>query len=286
MENKDFAIFILTHGRADNVVTYNTLISSGYTGKIYIIIDNEDKTYQKYYDNFGKENVIMFDKLEVSKTFDEADNFNDRRAIVYARNACFDIAKKLGIKYFMQLDDDYSVFLFRINQYGTIPKGHFKIKTMLDSVINSLLKFYISSNADSIAMAQGGDFIGGEVNSFYNYQLRRKCMNTFICSTDRPFQFVGRINEDVNTYTRIASTGKLFLTTPLVSILQKETQSNDGGMTDIYLDNGTYIKSFYSVIFSPSSVRIGLMGNKNMRMHHKIKWNNAVPKIIEEKYKK
>ena len=284
MENKDFAVFILTHGRADNVVTYNTLISSGYTGKIYIIIDNEDKTYQKYYDNFGKENVIMFDNLEVSKTFDEADNFNDRRAIVYARNACFDIAKKLGIKYFMQLDDDYTKFDFRINSKGEVPSGHFKI-TKLDNILKALLDFYIKSNADSLAIAQGGDFIGGKGNSFYDYKLRRKCMNTFICSTDRPFQFIGRINEDVNTYTRAASTGKLFLTTPLVSISQKETQSNDGGMTDIYLDNGTYVKSFYSIIFSPSSVRIGLMGNKNMRLHHKIKWDNAVPKIISEDVK-
>ena len=29
------------------------------------------------------------------------------RAIVYARNACFDLAKDLGITYFIQLDDDY-----------------------------------------------------------------------------------------------------------------------------------------------------------------------------------
>ena len=49
----------------------------------------------------------MFDKLEISKKFDEFDNFDDRRAIVYARNASFEIAKKLGLKYFLQLDDDY-----------------------------------------------------------------------------------------------------------------------------------------------------------------------------------
>lgn len=286
MVNKDFAIFILTHARPDNVITYNTLINSGYTGRIYIIIDNEDKTAEQYYNNFGKENVIVFDKLKISKTFDEADNFNDRRSIVYARNACFDIANKLGITYFMQLDDDYTLFDFRINSKGEVPSGHFKIKTKLDNILEALLDFYIKSNADSLAIAQGGDFIGGKGNSFYDYKLRRKCMNTFICSTNKPFKFVGRINEDVNTYTSVASIGKLFLTTPLVSITQKQTQSNSGGMTDIYLDNGTYIKSFYSVIFSPSSVRIGLMGDKNLRLHHKVKWGNAIPKIISEDIKK
>ena len=43
MKNKDFAVFILTHGRPDNVITYNTLKKAGYTGDIYIVIDNEDK---------------------------------------------------------------------------------------------------------------------------------------------------------------------------------------------------------------------------------------------------
>ena len=34
----DFAAFILTHGRADNVITYNTLRKQGYTGKIILLI--------------------------------------------------------------------------------------------------------------------------------------------------------------------------------------------------------------------------------------------------------
>ena len=39
----NFAVFILTHGRPDNVITIKTLRQSGYTGKVYFIIDNEDK---------------------------------------------------------------------------------------------------------------------------------------------------------------------------------------------------------------------------------------------------
>lgn len=46
------------------------------------------------------------------------------------------------------------------------------------------------------------------------------------------------------------------------------------------------VKSFYSVMISPSSVKINLMGNKHKRMHHVISWNNTVPKIIKESYKK
>tara|TARA_R110001606_G_scaffold319932_1_gene466904 strand:+ start:723 stop:1574 length:852 start_codon:yes stop_codon:yes gene_type:complete len=282
--NNNFAAFILSHGRADNVITYETLKKTGYTGKIYIIIDNEDKTSKEYYDRFG-DKVIMFDKKKISKTFDEADNFNDRRSIVYARNACFDIAKDLGIKYFIQLDDDYTTFRFAANDKGEYITQNTSI-TNLDGIFNAMLNFYKSTDIHSIAMAQGGDFIGGEKSRVFKDKLARKCMNSFICSTDRPFQFNGRINEDVNTYTHKASLGYKFFTIATVRLEQKQTQSNEGGMTDIYLDNGTYIKSFYSVIFQPSAVTISLMGNKNNRLHHRVNWNATTPVILDEKYKK
>jgi hypothetical protein len=283
MEN-NFCAFILTHGRADSVFTYDSLKSQGYTGKIYIVIDNEDKKADEYYKKFGNE-VIMFDKEEMSKTFDEADNFNDRRAIVYARNACFKIAKDLNIKYFIQLDDDYTSFRYSANSKGEYITQDTRIKN-LDNIFSAMLDFYKETDVHSIAMAQGGDFIGGENSKVFKDKLARKCMNSFICSTERPFLFDGRINEDVNNYTYKGSIGYKFFTIASVRLEQKQTQSNDGGMTDIYQDNGTYIKSFYSVIFQPSSVTVSLMGNKNMRLHHRVNWTYTVPQILDEKYKK
>tara|TARA_R110002020_G_scaffold360270_1_gene572908 strand:+ start:419 stop:1276 length:858 start_codon:yes stop_codon:yes gene_type:complete len=285
MENKDFAVFILTYGRADRVITYETLIRSGYNGLIYFICSDDDKELKEY-QNLYKDKVIVFSKKDYKGTFDIGDNFDDERVVVYARNACFDIAKKIGIKYFLVLDDDYNLFDFRINGKGTRPKGHYKIRTKLNKILDCLLSYYKSINVESLAMAQGGDYIGGQGNSFYNYKLRRKCMNSFFCSTDRPFKFIGRINEDVNTYTYEATKGKIFLTTPLLSITQKQTQQNEGGLTEIYLSKGTYVKSFYSVIFQPSSVKVALMGDKHMRLHHRVSWNNTVPKILNEKHKK
>ena len=71
-----------------------------------------------------------------------------------------------------------------------------------------------------------------------------------------------------------------------VSVVQKMTQQNPGGLTDIYLDNGTYVKSFYSVIHEPSCVKVALMGSNNKRIHHKINWDKCCPKILNEKWKK
>jgi hypothetical protein len=278
----DFVVFILTHGRADNVITYKTLKKLGYSGKIIIVIDNEDKQADQYLKKF--DDVEIFDKKAIAKTFDEADNFGDRRAIIYARNACFDIAKKRGYKYFIEFDDDYTGFDYRI--YNTESQKPKQVKN-LDSVLLLLLDFYKKTNFATISIAQGGDFIGGKNNRMASSPtIFRKCMNSFICSTDRPFNFVGRINEDVNTYVYKQSQGLLMGTIPFVALIQKKTQSNKGGMTDLYLDSGTYVKSFYTVIFSPSSCTIKPMGDKHKRLHHAIKWDNAVPKIISETIKK
>lgn len=282
---KDFCVLILTHGRAKKVVTHKTLRNQGYTGKILIVLDNEDSTIDEYKEIY-KDDVVVFDKLAESKTFDTADNFNERRTIVYARNASFKIAEDKGYKYFLQLDDDYSNFNYKFNsELEYISK---KV-TNLDQLFKKTLEYFISTpkNVKSIAYMQGGDFIGGAAgNTAKNLIVKRKAMNTFFCSIDRPFKFLGRINEDVNTYTKQGNKGDIFFSIPLISISQKQTQSNKGGMTDVYLDGGTYLKSFYSIIFMPSSVVISLMGTSTKRLHHKINWNKTAPKILHEKYKK
>ena len=50
----DFCAFILTHGRPDKVLTYRTLRRAGYTGKIFIVVDDEDKTRNQYMAEFGE----------------------------------------------------------------------------------------------------------------------------------------------------------------------------------------------------------------------------------------
>ena len=60
-------------------------------------------------------------------------------------------------------------------------------------------------------------------------------------------------------------------------------------MTDTYIDSGTYIKSFYSVMYCPASVKISVLGDNrspHYRIHHAINWNTAVPKTIREEHRK
>jgi hypothetical protein len=277
MEN-NFAVFILTHGRPNNIKTLKTLKNCGYTGEIYFILDNEDKTIDEYKKNYGIERVKIFDKKQIADEVDEGNNFDERRTITHARNACFNIAKEIGIEFFLQLDDDYTQFKFRFeNKLG------FEAKILnINKVFENFLNFYKSTNILSIAFSQGGDHIGG----FSVTKMKRKCMNSFFCSTKRPFKFIGSMNEDVNTYTTLASRGGLFFTFTSVQLDQVATQSNKSGITDMYLKFGTYCKAFTTVIMSPSSVKVSMMNTSNPRIHHLIKWKNTTPMILQDKYKK
>lgn len=281
---KDFAVFILTHGRPDKVLTYDCIRKQGYTGPIYLVIDDIDKTGPQYKEKYGNE-VIVFDKRKIAKTFDNGDNFQDMRASVHARNAIFEIAKKMKIKYFIQLDDDYFGFMYKFDdqkEFRTNP--HRPIKN-LNGVFSIMLDFFIKTNVTSVAMAQEGDFSFCSEHRIY---LKRKCMNSWICSIDRPFTFTGRMNDDVNAYIRNGTLGKIFFTINQVSLQQPATQSVEGGMTEIYKAAGTYVKSFYTVMFQPSSVKVGMIIGRSgeKRLHHHIYWNRTVPQILRESVKR
>lgn len=284
---EDFCVFILSHGRPDRIYTLKALKKANYTGKYFIVVDNEDKTYDEYKKRY-KEKVLQFDKLAISKTFDTGDTQEDRRTIVYARNACFDLAKKVGCRYFLELDDDYTYFSYRMLVNGNL---HDTFCLQFDRLVDAMLKFYSSTPCASVAFAQNGDFIGGANGGSFKSAIKRKAMNSFFCDVEKPFKFLGRINEDVNTYTTLATRGLLFMTILGVSLNQMDTQKNAGGMSDVYIDSGTYLKTFYSVMMCPSAVKIASIGGAGggvcyRRIHHRISWKNCAPCILREEWRK
>lgn len=278
----DFAIFIMSYKRADNICTLNSLKNANYTGQYYIVVGDDDPTLDRYKELYPN-NLLVFNKKEIGKTFDLCDSGGSEKVIVYARNYCFQAAKELGLKYFAEFDDDYTSFEYR---YAEDNKLKVLKSKEFDKVVDIFINFLEDTNALTVAFAQGGDLIGGVNGSKFKQKVLRKAMNSFFCKTDNPFQFFGRINEDVNTYVQLGKIGKLLLTAVDCSLVQKTTQKNKGGMSDTYNDNGTYMKSFYTVMTNPSCVIIDAMATDHTRIHHKINWNYAVPKIISDVYKK
>lgn len=271
-----FVAFILCHGRPEMVDTYYTLKRSGYSGRIIIVVDNLDSKKDEYITKFGYENVYVFNKSWAALECDTMNNFNDRKAILFARNECFHIAQELGYDYFVELDDDYGSFCHKREECERTCKR-------LDEVFFDFVEYLINSPLKSIAFSQGGDHIGG-FNP--NKLCKRKAMNSFFCVTSRKFDFIGILNEDVNCYLVNGKKGDIFLTFYPFMLHQATTQQNNDGLTTIYLQYGTYVKSFYSIICAPSCTCIKLMGEKNPRLHHRINWQMAVPCIIDEKFRK
>ena len=159
----------------------------------------------------------------------------------------------------------------------------------MNEVCQAFIECLENTGSTTIAMAQGGDFIGG-AGSFDSVQYKRKAMNSFVFKVNKdPADdciFIGRMNDDVNTYLTQGRTGKIFCQIANVMLTQMQTQSNSGGNTEAYKAMGTYVKSFYSVMAAPSCCKVSMLITTHPRIHHKIDWNRAVPKILHERYRK
>ena len=283
MMREDFAAFILTHGRPDRVITYETMRKAGYTGRIFLVIDDEDKAGDEYRKRYG-EQVLTFNKRESLAIVDDGINDNDFRSPLYARNVCFELAKQQGCSYFVQLDDDYTGFQHRFGQ-DLFPKAS-PIRRM-DEVLSDIAGYIEETAIGCIAISQGGDWMGGP-DSCPTPRVRRKVMNFFVFSVDSMFRFMAKLNDDVTSYVVQGRRGLLSFTLMQASVEQVQTQTNPGGLTEIYLESGTYVKSFYSVMFAPSCVKIGAMGDPRgeYRFHHEIDWTRTAPLILREEHRK
>lgn len=280
-----FGVAVLTHGRPTRIKTIRTLRKHGYTGPIHLILDDDDPTLPEYQKHHAKSRIHTFSKTEWATRFDLADTTNDTRAVIYARNAATPIMRELGYTHYIQLDDDYTGFEYRwLNTNGTL--GWQPIRD-LDTIFNALTNLLQDTRALTVATSQGGDHIGGRDGRIAKHHVLRKAMNSFVIDTTNPPTFVGRINEDVNTYVTLGTRGNLLFTTMSINLVQTRTQSQPGGMTGIYeTSGGTYAKSFYTLMMAPSCVKIGRMGETERRYHHHIIWDHAVPKILPAHHRK
>lgn len=279
MENKDFAVFILSHGRADTITTYKALRDGGYTGRTYVVIDNEDDQEDLYRQKFG-DDIIQFDKRDYLEKTDLGDLDTDRRIGVFARNFIQDEAKRLGYKFHLQLDDDVHGFTYRFAQGKVLRALHC---SHLDEVFSGMVEYMKKTPITSLSFALSAYNMGG-VDGSIKDGMTRKTMTTFLMRADDLRYFHMRMNDDITTSLINGMRGKLYYSYLPIEVEVDKTQVKAGGMTDIYQKNGTYRKSFYSVMCCPSCVKVSAMGITDYRIHHTISWNNAVPKLLSERW--
>lgn len=265
--------------------TAGTLKRLGYRGDWRVVVDDEDPTLPEYLEEFGTERVLIFSKGDYLASTDRMDILPNTRTAVYARNACFDIARSLGATHFLELDDDYQDFQWRWEEEGKL-QWHYILS--LDSLFATMLDLLEDTGAAAVALAQGGDYVGGVQSRAWAMRYRRKAMNSWFLRVDSPLRFGGRMNDDVCMYTTQSHRGRLFITTMYAMITQAATQVVPGGMSEEYVKLGTYIKSFYSVMSCPSAVKVSVFrGNGSQpRIHHEVRGRNCYPKILDEANRK
>ncbi len=276
-----YAIFILSHGRANDIKTVEMLQKYHYTGDWYVVIDDEDDQEQLYREKFG-EHIIQFNKKAVADETDTGDMSEDRRVGVFARNFIVDEADRLGYKYHLQLDDDFTGFYYRYVDSNNQLKA--KIVNNLDKMFEVVLRLLETTPITWLSFALSSDYIGGAENKRYQEGLFRKTMGSFFMKAEDKSKFVMRMNDDITTCVLNGIRGKLCYSIAFLQVGTPPTQHMAGGMTDVYKLNGTYRKSFYSVMCAPSCVKVAKMGITNFRIHHNIRWNNCTPKLLSDRW--
>ncbi|MBR0090217.1 MAG: hypothetical protein IJP92_00745 [Lachnospiraceae bacterium] len=276
-----FAVFVLSHGRANTIKTVEALEKSGYTGDTWVVIDNEDDQEGLYREKFG-DRVIQFDKRDYVPLTDVGDLDEGRKVGVFARNFIQDKAQEMGYDYHLQLDDDISCWNYRYVKEGSLKA---KLCRRLDDVFEEFVDLMDKTPITSLSFGHPAYYPGGNIERF-NRGMIPKTMTTFMMRADRKRYFHMRMNDDITTSALNGSRGDLYYTYLPLMINTELTQKGGGGMTDAYKATGTYRKSFYSIMALPSCAKIYYIGKVEDRIHHAIEWNNCVPKLLSDRWKK
>ena len=274
----DFAVLILTHGRAHDQVTFHELEKRGYSGKAYLVIDDLDEQRSEYERLYG-DSVIVFDKREYAKRVDTMTTEDELRSVVFARNAAYDIADDLGLSYFAMFDDDLNQFMFRYVKSGRLVSAPV---TDFDALFDAMLEFVESTGVASLCIATSGALIGG-MNGVYSKGLRWNFNQACVLRAGDRLKFVGLLNEDLNATLLGANVGQMALEVMGIVKNAPLRGTNDGGLHELYVDNEQYIRDFYSLIVHPSGLKITIGDRRGpLRKASAL----CYPKIISGRWRK
>lgn len=273
-----FAIMIISHKRANTQLTYETLKRTGYTGKVYIIIDDEDDQLELYKEKYG-DIVKVFNKDEMLEITDTVDNFKNKTNCVLPSRYLKILAEELKLDYYMRIDDDIEDIRERYIEDNKL-RGR-EVKD-LDKIIELFLNYMNNTNISCLSFGNQGGYIGG-INGKFKNGVGRNNNQNFIFKTKDNLEFIGTRCEDFCTIAKYGNIGKLLFEIYKIGINSPERGSNAGGLQEDYIQSGFYVANFYPIIVAPYCCKI-IKRNNNITL--KRNWDRFAPKIISEVYKK
>lgn len=247
--NEEFAAIIISHGRANDLKTYKTLKRMKYRGKLYIVIDDEDEQQELYKEKYG-DAVVVFSKQEYMKKSDTVDNFRKKSTALYARNFSYDLAKRLGLKCFLLLDDDITDFIIRYDDGKKLANK--KIKD-INSTIDAMTEFlYSCDEIKGFSFGSNGNNIGGLKGGFKN-KLGRVIYQAMFLKVEDDIRFKGTQAEDMDIAFLYAEKGYLFFQSFELIVVSPQRGTNSGGND---YNGQMYASDFYGVIIAPYGVKM------------------------------
>jgi hypothetical protein len=272
-------IYIISKGRPQ-CKTAQTLTKMDYPGQWFIVCGTNDETIPEYIKIWGKDRILIFDWHEEIKTTDTLDNFGFvgmPSGATPVRNATRRISEERGELRHWQFDDDYRQFVkFSPKKFG------YKAATPedLEEALYQIALFGFKSDLPNAGFAIRSE-------TFPNNALTtsKRVFNAHNMPTDpAKFQFWrGWMNDDLINALEVYQKGRREYSFKFLGLEMLPTQSEKGGLTDIYQEIGTVRKTSYAILIAPNAVRLVI---KFGRYHHHVYWDRVSPKLINEKYAK
>lgn len=278
-----FAVFILSHKRADRVQTFSALRTAGYTGTIYVVVDDEDPQLDTYKSLYDKE-LIIFAKSDFMFKVDTIIVTNQKSSPIYARCFIEHKAKELKLDAFMMIDDDMPTFRYRWIDGDKVRS--LSMKQGMDDVLNLYAQYIIDHDIATTSFVHTMFYIGGTQGLDKRITEQRELNGVFIRNTKFDVDWVGIIRHDMIANLLTSKRGYIWWALPFVvfeTLPMNEVGVNEGGMKATYDMLDHYRRSFLGVIASPSNCKIGCA---NGRIKIACDWNKACSKIISGRYKK
>lgn len=279
MTDKLNTVYIISKGRPW-CKTAQTLVKMDYPGEWLIVCGNNDETLEQYRDNWG-EHVLVFDWYDEITRTDTLDNFGfDEMAsgAVPVRNATCDIARERGELRHWQLDDDYVGF-YHITP-GTLKKHRMGGRELYDT-LHEIAEFAHVMGLSNAGISLGTVESMPDKKKTFNHRV----FNAHSLPTDPELftRWRGRMNDDLINAIETYRNGGYEMQFKFANLTMSESQSEDGGLTDLYKAEGTVRKTAYPVLLAPNAVKLKV---KFGRYHHEVNWKRLVPMMVNSKYQR
>lgn len=273
-------IFIPSYHRPNNLKTIKYFSSIGYpTNLLHVFIDDatdDIEDYRKSAKEYGF-NLHIFSMEEARLRYDYVHRPSpSRRSAGQARNMFYDIARELGIDFYVVQDDDTTHMELQ-------PFGHYFCKADLIDIVKTfeaVKEFMQRQRIGMFGLSQTGDIFD---NSFQTKLFRAKVMNTTFVNTKYIYRGErGVQNNDTSQFVSIMNMG-LFTGSLASGLILSQTVSATakGGLTDLYFECRLLNKALVPVIQFPSAIKAEWQRENGGRVHHHITNKFLFPKIVK-----